>query len=419
MFNSKRCLAVLLSLLIFSAPANSFATTSTVKEKQLLGFMQPTEPVVLTALQSSAIRKQSSGYNIESSIGVDLNNDGLDEIVSLLAKPYDKTSLYRSNFRIAIIDSKNSRLSSFGLPKDVDGGYTGNLSFVDLTDDGTPEIALVSSTGGSGGMINLVVFKKETTGQRIIFNSSVYSKLTTLNGAFKDGYEAEISMSNLNGSTELKRNFDVDVKSRKALYQKMKLYASGKVIKDEYGKPNASPWGGLLTAASIADPDKDGKPELVYRTVAKGTNNTDSLGEVEVGFKWSGQSFIAIHTAFIPYYDQDTNLMTDAIENVEKIIIKKNNLSASPAPSAISIQELLKSLSGTKIRLVRLPKELERQSSNPLYTVEISYKDGTSDIIQTTETGKFAYRVLDVYGSWIGGVNDKLLQQLDTAFKSK
>ncbi|MDA8210293.1 MAG: hypothetical protein M0021_00195 [Clostridia bacterium] len=60
------------------------------------------------------------------------------------------------------------------------------------------------------------------------------------------------------------------------------------------------------------------------------------------------------------------------------------------------------------------PKEMERQESNPRFTVRLIYRDGKSDLINSTEGGKFIYRFINGKGGWTGGENEGLLPLIVT-----
>ena len=68
----------------------------------------------------------------------------------------------------------------------------------------------------------------------------------------------------------------------------------------------------------------------------------------------------------------------------------------------------------TKVELNKNPDEIHSQYSDPVYTLEISYNNENKDVIKSTETGKFIYKLLDKKGSWIGGENKDLILKFRT-----
>lgn len=72
------------------------------------------------------------------------------------------------------------------------------------------------------------------------------------------------------------------------------------------------------------------------------------------------------------------------------------------------IRKIYGSMVNTNITEHKNPAELERQESDPYFTIEINYKNGHKDVVNSTETGKVIYRIFDDKGSWVGGENNEL-----------
>jgi hypothetical protein len=72
------------------------------------------------------------------------------------------------------------------------------------------------------------------------------------------------------------------------------------------------------------------------------------------------------------------------------------------------ISELYKKIAATKLVIYANPDEFDRQESDPLFDIFFVYKNGKSDKIESTETGRYIFRRL--FGSgWVGGPCDDIL----------
>jgi len=111
-------------------------------------------------------------------------------------------------------------------------------------------------------------------------------------------------------------------------------------------------------------------------------------------------------------------LLRDGLDKVEKVKIiyyGGNYQSGSGNVTVLTsgkdkdlISELYKKIAGTKLSMYAIPDEEERQESDPLFEINFTYKNGESDKIESTETGKGIYRRL--FGSgWVGGACEDLL----------
>ncbi|BDR66240.1 hypothetical protein [Clostridium tetani] len=69
------------------------------------------------------------------------------------------------------------------------------------------------------------------------------------------------------------------------------------------------------------------------------------------------------------------------------------------------IKKVYDSILNTKTTLNKYAQE-----SDPIFTINLVYKSGEKNIIKSTETGEFIYRVLDNKSQWSGGRNNNLFQ---------
>ena len=73
------------------------------------------------------------------------------------------------------------------------------------------------------------------------------------------------------------------------------------------------------------------------------------------------------------------------------------------------VTKIYGSIVNTKFTTYSNPDEYERQSGEPVFTIEMIYKDGKKDLIKSTNDGNKFYRIYDDKGSWIGGESKELL----------
>ena len=90
------------------------------------------------------------------------------------------------------------------------------------------------------------------------------------------------------------------------------------------------------------------------------------------------------------------------IKGEEKIYTIENNENL--------IKEIYNSIKNTKTKTNRISNSEEGQESEPAFSVIITYNNGKTDYIKSTETSEFIFRVFDKNGSWVGGKNVELVK---------
>lgn len=111
-------------------------------------------------------------------------------------------------------------------------------------------------------------------------------------------------------------------------------------------------------------------------------------------------------------------LLREGLDKVEKVrvIYYGGNYQSGGSKAAVLISEkdkdliseLYKKIASTKLVIYAIPDEEDRQESDPLFEIFFTYKNGKSDKIESTETGKYIFKRL--FGSgWVGGPCEDIL----------
>ncbi len=101
------------------------------------------------------------------------------------------------------------------------------------------------------------------------------------------------------------------------------------------------------------------------------------------------------------------NIITKDFNQVSsiQIIYNNSNKTYSIEKDRDFIKKVYDTILNTKVTV-----HSGRQESDPQFTINLVYKSGDKNVIESTETGEFIYRVLDNKTSWVGGTNTNLLE---------
>ncbi|WML32729.1 hypothetical protein [Clostridium sp. OS1-26] len=103
------------------------------------------------------------------------------------------------------------------------------------------------------------------------------------------------------------------------------------------------------------------------------------------------------------------NIITNDFSEVSSIQINYNN--SNNTYGIEKDREFIKKVYDTILN-TKVTVHNDSQESNPQFTITLFYKSGDKNVIQSTETGEFIYRILDNKKSWVGGSNTKLLETI-------
>ena len=108
-----------------------------------------------------------------------------------------------------------------------------------------------------------------------------------------------------------------------------------------------------------------------------------------------------------PSNNLNENLITKDFNEVSsmKVVFNNSNKTYSIEKDKEVIKKVYDNIVNTKVSVHN-----GSQDSDQLFTVNIVYKSGETNVIHSTETGLFLFRIMDNKTSWIGGENKELLE---------
>lgn len=157
--------------------------------------------------------------------------------------------------------------------------YEPRLDFVNLLDKEIPQIIISSPTGGSGGIVNMIIFSAKDALPFVHYDSERATNLL-FTGKLLDNYQAEISFKD---STSVNLN----LKNRKKMYKEYKIYENDKLVAP------VEVWGTQIVGFEISAPDKNGLQLITFLQEARGFANIDRFALIksemalDVNNKWA------------------------------------------------------------------------------------------------------------------------------------
>jgi len=187
-------------------------------------------------------------------------NDTVQDVYILGTKK-DWDSPFWSNVWIYIDEGfgVNEMLYMFQSPHD--SAYQPRLDFIHLLDINTPDIMISSPTGGSGGILNLIIFSAKD-GRPFVHYDSERDKNLLFTGKLLDNYLAEITFPDSSKTV-------LDLKNRKKFYKEYNVYTDNKL-----NKP-VEIWGTQIVKYEIGAKNSDGLQNLILLQETRGFANID------------------------------------------------------------------------------------------------------------------------------------------------
>ncbi len=148
-------------------------------------------------------------------------------------------------------------------PKSLSTGAAPSFELHDVTDDKLADVILTIPTGGSGAAVNCLIYTCKNDKAYVVYPHSKVPMF--FKGRFEPGYKALLFINNV-----IKK--EINLSSRKQLYDAQGIYKDGKVITTE------TPWMFLTSVKPFANNAGFYSLECFY--IVKGISNVDSIAEI-------------------------------------------------------------------------------------------------------------------------------------------
>jgi hypothetical protein len=170
--------------------------------------------VSLTAITGVYAFEEKAKIITLSKNELDITGDGLNEVIYLMAQPYQDKHSY---FKKIYIQIKASNHRSYKIP--LESGINPKLKFVDLNHDSVKDLFVSIPTGGSGDICTNYIYSLKAFK---LINLTVPEPLE-VDSRFENDYKANIKIAQTNTS------YSFDLKDRKKYYEKLGLFYNGKL----------------------------------------------------------------------------------------------------------------------------------------------------------------------------------------------
>ena len=195
--------------------------------------------------------------SIITSVKGDVTYDGIPDTVSLIGVQFGDSNAWQQ-MSLVIQNGATGRITAIALPDDA--AYAPSISLVSLTGKDKRDILLSLPTGGSGGIIDYIIYTYDDGTFRQIFASDDYNATYTYQIQYLDGYAVKAA-SQLN-----RQEYFIDLTGKGSDY--------------------------LNQLYNAIDFDGDGQSSLLAWQRIAGLYNADSLGYFLNTLDWQGGTFV-------------------------------------------------------------------------------------------------------------------------------
>lgn len=191
-----------------------------------------------------------------------------------------------NNIKILVPEkSENDPWKKVEFPEELTG-QAFNVNAEDFNNDEIKEIFIAYKTKEDSDE-NFVVYSMKEEVPKLVFSSADLAEKKT-KGSFENGYILKLK-SDISG-----KEYKIDLKGKKKLYQKEKIYLNDKIVKPM----NIS--AVRVNGYSLEDVDGDGIKELRIKVLIKGINMTDDAAWLTIYYKYSGDGFLFLKEDMVP-----------------------------------------------------------------------------------------------------------------------
>lgn len=203
---------------------------------------------------------------LQVEVGNVVDDEGLERVM-LVGVPGAEPSAFMERLYFIVLDEGEKADIFTPLPETSGSGYDADMALRDFTGDGLADVFVRAGTGGSGGIVNGLVYAYAGGAASKIFDTSENTP-PAYSGELIDGYKATLTLPAPEQTIEL------DLSDRKAAYDEMGVYQEGVVAKA------TELWGEAYGWLDPVDADGDGVYELRVVQQVRATSNADRVAEI-------------------------------------------------------------------------------------------------------------------------------------------
>lgn len=217
---------------------------------------------------------------IIKSVGANLNNLCKEDIIYLMGKTTSESNIYYENLYILISNGETGKDITFNIENG--SGYSPRIYISDFNGDGLDEILFTSEQGGSGGYINVNLYKFKNDNLEEIFNSESINNENIYTVNYRNNYVVEVK----DEAENKKYLIDISMRDKEYLNE---MYNEKGVLKKSI-KGQVLSVGGAYSID--IDNDKFSELFIVQRII--GIYNSDTLGYINSILKFDKENFSVI-----------------------------------------------------------------------------------------------------------------------------
>ncbi len=214
---------------------------------------------------------------------LDVTGDGVADEISLVGHRYDLKTFFYDKLYLILYDGKTKEEKVTGLPKEYAGSYDPVIQPANFTNKKFSEIFYCGATGGSGGIINYLIYSFKNSEPVLLFSPDS-SHLLHITGRFENNYLAKVYLK------ESGKSFDLSLLHVKNNLDELNYYKSGKLIK------NGDVWINSYGMMEVRNSNKDGLYELYGTQAIKGVANYMTIGFAYSTWRYNGNKFLLVDT---------------------------------------------------------------------------------------------------------------------------
>lgn len=194
--------------------------------------------------------------------------------VSLLGRRQYQRSGFVGDMRLLIATPGAGKGIIVNLPASANVGYEPRISLYDFTGDGLPDALITAQTGGSGGVVNGLIYSFRGRRPALILNSATGIP-PGFSGRLVEGYRARLDIPSV------ARSVYIDLRDRRQYYDELGVYGNGRLLKQ------TNVWGeNAPQIIEAVGPDRNGVYGLRTTEQARGVADVDRIATIVSTLRW-------------------------------------------------------------------------------------------------------------------------------------